>query len=81
MQIKEKQLEFLDWELGAFFHFGIRTFYEGHIEWDMKPMPQERFDPYKLDTDQWIKTVRDGGGKYAVLVTKHHDGFANWPSK
>lgn len=81
MQIKEKQLEFLDWEVGAFFHFGIRTFYEGHIEWDMKPMPQERFDPYKLDTDQWIKTVKDGGGKYAVLVTKHHDGFANWPSK
>ena len=81
MQIKEKQLEFLDWELGAFFHFGIRTFYEGHIEWDMKPMPSERFDPYKLDTDQWIKTVKDGGGKYAVLVTKHHDGFANWPSK
>lgn len=81
MRIKQKQLDFLDWEMGVFFHFGIRTFYEGHVEWDMKPMPAERFNPYKLDTDQWIKTVKDGGGKYAVLVTKHHDGFANWPSK
>ena len=81
MIIKQKQLEFLDWELGVFFHFGIRTFYEGHVEWDMKPMPAEKFNPVNLDTDQWIKTVKDGGGKYAVLVTKHHDGFANWPSK
>ena len=37
----ERKLEFLDWELGVFFHFGIRTFYEGHIDWDLKPMPAE----------------------------------------
>ena len=81
MNIKQKQLEFLDWELGVFFHFGIRTFYEGHIEWDMKPMPKEKFNPYNLNTDEWIKTVKEGGGRYAVLTVKHHDGFANWPSK
>ena len=36
------QLEFLNWEFGVFFHFGIRTFYEGHVDWDMKEMPQTR---------------------------------------
>ena len=77
----QKQLNFLSWEMGAFFHFGIRTFYEGHRDWDGKIMPLEGFNPTALDCEQWIKTVHDAGLKYAILVCKHHDGFANWPSK
>lgn len=76
-----KQIEFLGWEFGVFFHFGIRTFYEGHRDWDGKPMPLEGFNPPEIDCDGWIRTVRDAGAKYAILVCKHHDGFANWPSK
>lgn len=78
--IKKEQLEFLEWEFGVFFHFGIRTFYEGHRDWDMKPMDLANFCPTELDCDDWIKTVSEAGAKYAVLVCKHHDGFANWPS-
>ncbi len=77
----EKQLKFMDWEFGAFFHFGIRTFYEGHKDWDMQEMSASAFNPDKLDCGQWIKTVKSAGAKYAILVCKHHDGFANWPSK
>ena len=77
----ERKLEYLSWELGVFFHFGIRTFYEGHIDWDLKPMPAEAYNPTELDCEQWIRTIKAGGAKYAVLVCKHHDGFANWPSK
>jgi len=78
---KKKQLEFLDWEFGVFFHFGIRTFYEGHKDWDMQEMPLEGFCPTDLDCEEWIKTIKEAGATYAVLVCKHHDGFANWPSK
>ena len=78
--VKQEQLDFLDWEFGVFFHFGIRTFYEGHKDWDMKPMALSGFDPARLDCEEWIRTVWEAGGKYAVLVCKHHDGFANWPS-
>ena len=81
VKIKELQKEFLDWEFGVFFHFGIRTFYEGHKDWDMKEMPVEGFNPTELDCENWIKSIKDAGAKYAVLVCKHHDGFANWPSK
>ena len=81
MNIKKEQLEFLDWEFGVFFHFGIRTFYEGHCDWDMKEMPAQGFDPSELDCENWISAVKEAGAKYAILVTKHHDGFANWPSK
>lgn len=78
--MKKEQLEFLNWEFGVFFHFGIRTFNEGHVDWDMKPMALESFQPTELDCDEWLKTIRDAGAKYAILVCKHHDGFANWPS-
>jgi alpha-L-fucosidase len=80
-QPSAERLAFLDWEMGAFFHFGIRTFYEGRRDWDGKPMPLEGFAPTELDCEQWIATIKEAGAKYAILVCKHHDGFANWPSK
>lgn len=77
----EKQLNFMSWEVGVFFHFGIRTFYEGHSDWDGSVMPADKFNPEQLDCEQWIKMAKAGGAKYAILTTKHHDGFANWPTK
>ena len=77
----EKQLAFLDWEVGVFFHFGIRTFYEGHTDCDGKEMPAAGFSPTALDCRQWIAAAKAGGAKYTVLTAKHHDGFALWPSK
>lgn len=76
----KKQLDFLEWEMGVFFHFGIRTYYEGRRDFDGKPMPLEGFNPEKLDCRQWMSVIKEGGAKYAVLTCKHHDGFANWPS-
>lgn len=75
-----RKLAFMNWEFGVFFHFGIRTFYEGHTDWDGKAMDAEGFCPSALDCEQWIRTIREAGAAYAVLVCKHHDGFANWPS-
>ena len=76
-----RQLEYQDWEMGIFLHFGIRTFYEGHEDWDGRQMPADAFDPVKLDCDQWTATAAEAGMRYAILVCKHHDGFANWPSR
>ena len=35
----------------------------------------ENFDP-----EQWAALFKKAGAKYAVLTSKHHDGFALWPS-
>ncbi|MCL2420390.1 MAG: alpha-L-fucosidase [Defluviitaleaceae bacterium] len=78
---RKEKLDFLSWEMGTFFHFGIRTFYEGHRDWDGKIMPLDGFRPESLDCESWITTSKEAGAKYAILVCKHHDGFANWPSK
>ncbi len=81
MNSYEKKLEYLDWELGVFFHFGIRSFYPGHVDWDGKEMPMEAFNPTELDCESWIRTIKAAGAKYAVMTSKHHDGFALWPTK
>jgi alpha-L-fucosidase len=38
------------------------------------------FNPQQLDTDQWIKAVRDMGGKMAILAATHETGFALYQS-
>jgi len=41
----------------------------------------ERFNPDKFDPCKWLSAAKQAGIKYAVLTTKHHDGFTMWPSK
>ena len=40
-----------------------------------KQFRAEHFDP-----DQWASLFKKSGAKYIVLTSKHHDGFALWPS-
>ena len=77
----EKKLKFLDWEFGVFFHFGIRSFYPGHDDWDGKEMSMEAFNPKELSCESWLRTAKEAGATYAILTCKHHDGFALWPTK
>ncbi|MBQ3038919.1 MAG: alpha-L-fucosidase, partial [Clostridia bacterium] len=76
----KRQKEFLDWELGVFFHFGLRTFNDMK-DCDKLQQDINTFNPENLDCEQWIKTIKEAGAKYAVFTAKHHDGFALWPSK
>lgn len=40
----------------------------------------DNFKAEHYDPDIWLKAAADAGFTYAVLTTKHHDGFALWPS-
>lgn len=40
----------------------------------------ERFAPEHYDPDRWLAAAAQAGFRYAVLTTRHHDGYAMWPS-
>ena len=39
-----------------------------------------KFTADRYNPDKWLAAAAAAGVKYAVLTTKHHDGFALWPS-
>jgi alpha-L-fucosidase len=40
-----------------------------------------QFRAQLFDPEEWAVTFADSGAKYVVLTSKHHEGFALWPSK
>lgn len=74
-----KQIAFADWEVGAFFHYGLNPF-TGQEHGDGQE-PPSKFNPTQLDVDQWIRTAKSMGARYAVLTARHEGGFCLWPSK
>lgn len=64
---------------GMFIHFGINTFH--NEEWTDGSKPVESYQPTTIDAAQWVKTAKDAGMKYIILVAKHHEGFCLWDSK
>jgi alpha-L-fucosidase len=83
-----EQAAWQDDELGMFIHFDIEVFdkdyqYTHPRGFKRKPLgaisPAE-FNPRKLDTDQWLRTARALGAKYAVFTAKHSSGFLMWQS-
>jgi alpha-L-fucosidase len=45
--------------------------------WDVA----RKWNPDKYNPDLWMKAAKEAGFTYAVLTTKHHLGYAIWPSK
>ncbi len=41
----------------------------------------KQFNPQDFDAKKWAKQAKDMGAKYMIFTTKHHDGFALWPTK
>lgn len=40
----------------------------------------ENFNPDKYNPEEWLSKAKEAGFTYAVFTTRHHDGFAMWPS-
>ena len=74
---------------GMFIHWGIYAM-PARNEWvkNLECMPEAEydrypkyFDPDLYDAREWARTAKAAGMKYAVLTTKHHDGFCMFDSQ
>ncbi len=85
----EKMTWWQDAKFGMFIHWGLYSLL-GRGEWAMhnEKIPSEEyavladeFAPQSFDADAWMKLASEAGCKYAVLTTRHHDGFSLWSSE
>ena len=87
---KIKRMEWwADARFGMFIHFGLYSEAARH-EWvkSNEGITNEgyqkyfdQFNPDQFDPVKWAKAAKAAGMKYAVLTTKHHEGFCLFDSK
>jgi alpha-L-fucosidase len=88
---------FPDAGLGLFIHWGLASVgATGDLSWGMLANKNwkdktvtpntyyswaKQLKPDQVDYDTQLAQAKAAGFTYAVMVTKHHDGFTLWPSK
>ena len=74
---------------GMFIHWGLYSMPARH-EWIKmrEEIPEEKYDKYfkyfnpdLFDAREWARQAKAAGMKYAVLTTKHHEGFCMWDTQ
>ncbi len=77
-------------KLGIFIHWGIYavngideswSFYNEYLSHEDYLKQVDGFTASNYNPKQWATLIKASGAKYAVITTKHHDGFALWDTK
>ncbi len=89
----EEKQERMEWwtqaRFGMFIHWGLYAAPARH-EWVKRyeKMTNEEYEKYfeifnpdLYDPAEWAKKAKEAGMKYAVITTKHHEGFCLFDSK
>ncbi len=85
----ERMKWWTDARFGMFIHWGLYALPARH-EWVKKyeRMTNEEYEKYfslfnpdLFDPHQWARMAKEAGMKYAVITTKHHEGFCMFDSK
>ena len=87
---------FPDASLGLFMHWGIHSTHGAQPSWNMIKgyryagdwHSREEYYGWALDwnpehfrPEKYLRAAKEAGFSYAVLTTRHHDGYALWPSR
>lgn len=74
----ERQISWHEMDMYVLVHFTPTTFEDK--EWGFGDADPKVFNPTQFDATQIIKAAKAGGFRGLILVSKHHDGFALWPT-
>lgn len=85
----ERTKWFLNDRFGMFIHWGLYAipargeWVRSHEKLTIEDYQQyfEEFNPINYNPREWAKAAKNAGMKYAVMTTKHHDGFCLFDSK
>ena len=81
---------FRDAKLGIFIHWGIYSkgvgseswaFHDGDTTYEDYMAQASSFTASNYHPDEWARLFKEAGARYAVMTSKHHDGFALWDTK
>ncbi|MBO0795019.1 MAG: alpha-L-fucosidase, partial [Ktedonobacteraceae bacterium] len=87
--VKKQHQWFVHDRFGLFIHWGIYSLPARH-EWvkNRERLTDEHyqryfdhFDPDLYNPTEWARSAKQAGMRYAVITTKHHDGFCLWDSQ
>ena len=95
LRAEQRRAWFIQDRFGLFIHWGIYALAARHggnglAEWiksgeKMSDAQYQRyfeyFDPDRYDPAAWARMAKRVGMRYAVITTKHHDGFCLWDSQ
>lgn len=88
-QRMERTKWFRDVRFGMFIHWGLYSipargeWVRSHEKINIEDYEKyfHEFNPVKYDPKKWARAAKAAGMKYAVITTKHHDGFCLFDSK
>jgi alpha-L-fucosidase len=77
-----------DAKVGVFVHWNPSSLIAREISWSRNDYGASNYDQLykqfkgeKFNADDWVKLFYDSGIRYAVIVSKHHDGFSMFDTK
>ena len=77
-----------DAKVGVFVHWNPSSLIAQEISWSRNDYGTNKYDQLykqfkgeKFNADEWVKLFYDSGIRYAVIVSKHHDGFSMFDTK
>jgi alpha-L-fucosidase len=89
MSLPAKWQWFADARFGMFIHWGPyamigrgeQSLFRDHLDQREYAAAACKWNPQHYDAKAWARTAVEGGMRYAVLTTRHHDGYCLWDTK
>ena len=72
---------FVHWGPYAVYGRGEQVLFREHLDVREYEAAACRWNPGQFDATAWAATAKRAGMRYAVLTTRHHDGYCLWDSQ